>query len=86
MLLTPPGTDALASPDQPRLRPKPADRSPMAALVGQTGEALTVLRPAGKARIDGRLYDVVSDGPYIDRGGAITVTQVSGNRIVVRQA
>jgi membrane-bound serine protease (ClpP class) len=86
MILTPPGMDAVASPDQPRLRPDLADRSPLAALMGQTGEALTVLRPAGKARIDGRLYDVVSDGPYIDRGGAITVTHVSGNRIVVRQA
>lgn len=86
MILTPPGMETVASPDQPRLRPELAEQSPLAALVGEQGEALTVLRPAGKARIEGQLYDVVSDGPYIDRGDAITVTQVSGNRIVVRQA
>lgn len=86
MILTPPGMDTVASPDEPRLRPDLADPSPLSTLLGQHGEALTVLRPAGKARIEGRLYDVVSDGPYIGRGEAITVTQVSGNRIVVRQA
>jgi membrane-bound serine protease (ClpP class) len=85
MILTPPGMDLVASPDEPRLRPDLADQSPMAALVGREGEALTVLRPAGKARIEGRLYDVVSDGPYIGRGDAIQVTHVQGNRIVVRQ-
>lgn len=52
-------------------------------LVGKTGIAETSLRPAGKARIDGRRLDVVSQGDYIDSGEEIIVSSVSGNRIVV---
>jgi membrane-bound serine protease (ClpP class) len=44
------------------------------------------LRPAGIADIDGARVDVVSDGSVIDAGAEIVVTQVDGNRIVVRRA
>ena len=47
---------------------------------------MTVLRPAGKAEIDGRLVDVVSDGPFVNEGARVEVVHVAGNRIVVRQA
>ena len=53
------------------------------ALVGSTGEAATDLRPAGVAVIAGERYDVVTDGRYVERGTAITVREVTGNRIVV---
>ena len=54
--------------------------------LGRTGTALSPLRPAGIADIDGARVDVVSDGGFIDAGTAIEVTRVDGNRIVVRRA
>ena len=53
--------------------------------LGRTGTALSPLRPAGVADIDGSRVDVVSDGDFIDAGAAIEVTRVDGNRIVVRE-
>jgi membrane-bound serine protease (ClpP class) len=52
--------------------------------LGRTGIALSPLRPAGIAEIDGARLDVVSDGAFIDAGTPILVTRVDGNRIVVR--
>jgi membrane-bound serine protease (ClpP class) len=51
---------------------------------GRTGVALSPLRPAGIAEIDGTRLDVVSDGGFIDARTSIEVTRVDGNRIVVR--
>jgi membrane-bound serine protease (ClpP class) len=53
--------------------------------LGRTGAALSPLRPAGIAEIDGARVDVVSDGGFIDAGSPIEVTRVDGNRIVVRR-
>lgn len=82
IVLSPPGAGDLP-PDEPRLRPDATSEG--AALVGATGSTLTVLRPAGKARIQGQLRDVISDGPYIAQGAAVKVVSVSGNRVVVRE-
>lgn len=53
--------------------------------VGRTGTALSPLRPAGIAAIDGVRVDVVSDGGFIDAGTPIEVTRVEGNRVVVQR-
>ncbi|HYH01386.1 MAG TPA: NfeD family protein [Terriglobales bacterium] len=53
--------------------------------LGRTGTALSPLRPAGIAVIDGTRLDVVSDGDFIDAGASIEVSRVDGNRIVVRR-
>jgi membrane-bound serine protease (ClpP class) len=53
--------------------------------LGRTGTALSPLRPAGVADIDGLRVDVVSDGDFIEAGTAIEVTRVEGNRVVVRK-
>jgi membrane-bound serine protease (ClpP class) len=52
--------------------------------LGRTGTALSPLRPAGIAEIDGKRVDVVSDGGFIVAGTVIEVTRTDGNRIVVR--
>jgi membrane-bound serine protease (ClpP class) len=57
----------------------------LAQLVGKSGQVVTDLRPAGKASIDGRRFDVVSEGDYIDAAQEVVVTGVGGNRIVVRK-
>jgi membrane-bound serine protease (ClpP class) len=53
--------------------------------LGKQGLATSVLRPAGIADIDGQRLDVVSNGALIEAGSPVEVTQVDGNRIVVRQ-
>jgi membrane-bound serine protease (ClpP class) len=60
---------------------KPASPLPAA---GAAGAAETVLRPAGKARIDGRPVDVVAEGDFIEKGVAVRVVRVEGNTVYVR--
>ncbi len=55
-------------------------------LVGQTGVALSHLRPSGEAKINDRRYDVITEGEMIEKGTKIVVRSVGGNRIVVRRA
>jgi len=52
--------------------------------VGRRGVATTRLVPAGKARIDGHLIDVATDGHLVEPGEAVQVVDVRGGRIVVR--
>jgi membrane-bound serine protease (ClpP class) len=53
--------------------------------LGQSGTALSPLRPAGIAELGGARVDVVSEGAFIEAGSGIEVSRVEGNRIVVRQ-
>ncbi|AST06735.1 peptidase S14 family protein [Anoxybacillus flavithermus] len=54
-------------------------------LVGKRGVAITVLRPAGTALIDGERVDVVTEGEYIERQRPIEVIHVDGLKVVVRE-
>ncbi len=54
------------------------------SLVGQTGIALTGLRPSGRAEIAGKRYDVVAEGGLVKAQAAIRVVGTDGMRIVVR--
>ena len=47
------------------------------------GHLLVVVRLM--VEIDDQLYDVVAEGEFIDGGVQVEVTEVEGNRIVVRQ-
>ena len=53
--------------------------------LGKRGTAVSPLRPAGIADLEGQRVDVVSDGEFIEVGASITVVRVDGNRIVVRR-
>lgn len=54
-------------------------------LLGQSGEAITPLRPAGTARINNHRIDVVAEAGFIEQGSQIQVVVVEGNRVVVRR-
>ena len=54
--------------------------------LGKQGTAVSPLRPAGIADIEGKRVDVVSEGEWIDATTPIEVIRVDGNRIVVRHA
>ncbi|MFO1006325.1 MAG: NfeD family protein [Planctomycetaceae bacterium] len=80
MILAPPGADSAAA---PRLKPELVVGT--ADLVGKSGIALTLLRPSGKAEIDGQLIDVISEGGFIPEGSPVQVVECSGKRVVVRK-
>ena len=52
---------------------------------GKSGVAVTTLRPAGIALIDGIRIDVVTFGDYIDAGTNIVVDKVEGSKIFVKK-
>lgn len=54
-------------------------------LVGKEGVVTAELRPSGKVEIDGKIYDVVSTGAYIEEGERVVVAEAVGMRIVVHR-
>ena len=54
-------------------------------LVGAEGIALTTLRPAGTAEINGRRVDVMTESEYVEKGKKIKVLAVDGIRVLVRE-
>lgn len=59
--------------------------SELESYVGTQGNAVTDLRPAGIAVINGKRVNVVTRGEYLDKDSAIIVTAVTGNQIIVRK-
>jgi membrane-bound ClpP family serine protease len=55
-------------------------------LQGEVGVATTPLGPGGKARFGNHLVDVITSGEFIARDSRVLVTEVHGNRVVVRLA
>ena len=52
---------------------------------GKQGIALTLLRPAGKAKINGKKIDVVTEGGYVQKNEKVKVVMIRGKEIVVRK-
>ena len=53
-------------------------------LLDKEGIATTDLRPAGKGDFDGIELDVVSEGPYVEKGSKIVICKISANRLIVK--
>lgn len=53
--------------------------------IGKVGVAESTLRPTGKAKIEGRVLDVVSEDKLIEKGKFVKVTYVDGTKILVRE-
>ncbi|SDC32508.1 NfeD family protein [Shouchella lonarensis] len=54
------------------------------ALVGKTGETLTVFRPAGTVEIEGQPYSAISGGQFLQAGVKVEVVLVDGTGIVIK--
>ena len=65
------------------IRGESADTTRLADLVGKTGEAVSALRPSGTARIDGRRYQVLTDGEFFTAGTPLRVIRVGTNTPIV---
>ena len=57
-----------------------------ASLMGATGEVYTQLRPAGTIFVGDKRVSAVSNGGFIEKGAAVRVILVDGNRVVVEPA
>jgi membrane-bound serine protease (ClpP class) len=55
------------------------------ALLGQSGEAVTPLRPSGTARIGGKRVDVTAVGDFLEQGASVVVIAADGMRVAVRR-
>ena len=53
------------------------------SLVGQTGTALSSLRPVGTIKIAENHYSAISNGYWIEKGTEVVVKEVDGTRILV---
>jgi membrane-bound serine protease (ClpP class) len=85
IILGPPGSSSEAEPQlrmNARLDSMPTNDE---TAIGERGVCMTMLRPAGKARLNNRILDVVSDGPFIAADATVEVVEVRGNRVVVRE-
>jgi len=54
-----------------------------AVQVGSRGVAVSLLRPAGKARFGKQYVDVVTEGEFITKGSEVEILEIHGNRVVV---
>jgi len=57
----------------------------LSVYMGKRGYALTPLRPAGTADIEGKRLDVVTSGEFIEVRSGVEVILVEGPRVVVRE-
>jgi membrane-bound serine protease (ClpP class) len=53
------------------------------AETGASGIAMTRLRPSGKVKIDGEIFDAIADGEFMEKGDLVIVSEIKGNRIIV---
>lgn len=61
----------------------PAAQAAQAVRPGDTGTAISALRPAGTAEFDGHRVEVTADQGYLPNGTAVRVREIQGTRIVV---
>lgn len=52
---------------------------------GSKGVALSNLRPSGKVEINGKLYDAMSTGRYIEKGQSVRIVRYEGGQCLVEE-
>lgn len=57
----------------------------LADFIGQSGTALTPLRPGGTVLVAGKRVDAITDGEFIELDAAIVVVSAQGTGVVVRR-
>lgn len=55
-------------------------------MVGKTGVAHSILRPAGKVTIEGNVYDATAITGYIEKGEQVVVSGYQATQLIVRKA
>ena len=61
-----------------------AETESRARLLGRTGTAVTPLRPAGVAEVDGARVEVETEGAFVAAGSRVRVVALDRRRVIVR--
>jgi len=67
---------------QPSLQFNPEEET---IKLGAEGTVVSTLRPSGKVEIEGKLFDAVSTGQFVDKGKKVKVIEVVLGKLVVEQ-
>lgn len=59
--------------------------TPLEELIGKEGKVITTLRPSGTIEIDGKRYDAISLGEFIEKDSRVKVVKIEGNKIIVEK-
>jgi len=62
----------------------PPEVASAAVKVGDVGEVVSKLRPAGRARFGEAIVDVVAEAEFLDKQTKVEIISIRGNRVVVR--
>jgi len=54
-------------------------------LIGQIGQCVTILRPSGRVEINGKVYQAISAGEFVEAGETVLVSGTEENQIVVKK-
>jgi membrane-bound serine protease (ClpP class) len=54
--------------------------------LGDSGTTTTGLRPGGKARFAGGIFEVTSQGGFLEPGTLVEIVSVHGRQVVVKAA
>ena len=54
-------------------------------LIGKNAITVTVLRPSGRVDIEGKIYQAMSTGDYIESGEKVMVSSTDENQLVVKK-
>ena len=63
----------------------PPERETISVNVGDLGEVVSTLRPAGKAKFGDAIIDCVAEAEFLDKGTKVEIIEIHGNRAVVRR-
>lgn len=74
----------IGRPNMDELLPQGEDYDGLQKLVGKKGFARSKMLPSGAIRVDGRVYDAMTDGSAIEKGTEIEVSAIRMNKIIVR--
>ncbi|MEZ6066988.1 MAG: NfeD family protein [Planctomycetaceae bacterium] len=74
----------LSAPTREEVVPYQNEVSRLQRMIGQRGDALSLMTPGGMVRINGERLHAVSEGTVIEPGAQIEVMDVKGTRVVVR--
>jgi membrane-bound serine protease (ClpP class) len=55
------------------------------SMIGKTGMAHTLLRPAGKVNIEGDIYDATAEAGFIDKDAPVKVTGYQTGQLIVKK-
>ncbi|MGL1933987.1 MAG: ATP-dependent Clp protease proteolytic subunit [Fibrobacterales bacterium] len=64
---------------------KTIQESNFAVSVGDSGVTKSDLRPTGKALFDGKQIEVLGQSGYIEKGSAITIISIEGQKVIVKK-